>query len=72
MCVECRWRLPVGKLYVNRGITGVVVGRHPFGGFGRSGGGSKAGGADDLLHLVWPRTCAANILRRGYTPELES
>jgi hypothetical protein len=27
---------------------------------------------DDLLHLVWPRTCAANILRRGYTPELES
>jgi hypothetical protein len=23
--------LPVGKLYVNRGITGAVVGRHPFG-----------------------------------------
>jgi RHH-type proline utilization regulon transcriptional repressor/proline dehydrogenase/delta 1-pyrroline-5-carboxylate dehydrogenase len=67
-----RRRLRVGNLYLNRGITGAVVGRHPFGGFGRSGGGSKAGGADYLLHFVWPRSCAENILRRGFTPELES
>lgn len=67
-----RRKLRVGNLYLNRGITGAVVGRHPFGGFGRSGGGSKAGGADYLLHFVWPRSCAENILRRGFTPELES
>ncbi len=67
-----RRKLQVGNLYLNRGITGAVVGRHPFGGFGRSGGGSKAGGADDLLHVVWPRSCAENILRRGFTPEQES
>jgi RHH-type proline utilization regulon transcriptional repressor/proline dehydrogenase/delta 1-pyrroline-5-carboxylate dehydrogenase len=67
-----RRQLRVGNLYLNRGITGAVVGRHPFGGFGRSGGGSKAGGEDYLLHFVWPRSCAENILRRGFTPELPS
>ena len=30
-------RLPVGNLYVNRGITGAMVGRQPFGGNRRSG-----------------------------------
>ena len=34
----------VGNLYLNRGITGALVGRQPFGGFGLSGIGSKAGG----------------------------
>ena len=37
-------RTPVGNLYVNRGITGAMVGRQPFGGNRRSGIGSKAGG----------------------------
>ena len=45
----------VGNLYLNRGITGALVGRQPFGGFGLSGIGSKAGGADYLLHFVEPR-----------------
>ena len=48
----------VGNLYLNRGITGALVGRQPFGGFGLSGIGSKAGGADYLLHFVEPRCCA--------------
>ena len=46
----------VGNLYLNRGITGALVGRQPFGGFGLSGGGTKAGGVDYLLHFVDPRT----------------
>ena len=34
----------VGNLYINRGITGALVERQPFGGFKMSGIGSKAGG----------------------------
>ena len=60
----------VGNLYINRGITGALVGRQPFGGFGMSGVGSKAGGADYLLQFVEPRACAENTLRRGFAPEL--
>src|SRR5262249_40855407 len=60
----------VGNLYINRGITGALVGRHPFGGFGMSGVGSKAGGADYLLQFVEPRAVAENTLRRGFAPEL--
>ncbi|MFO0858053.1 MAG: proline dehydrogenase family protein [Phycisphaerales bacterium] len=60
----------VGNLYINRGITGALVGRHPFGGFGMSGAGSKAGGADYLLHFVDPRAIAENTMRRGFAPEL--
>nr|WP_219891970.1 aldehyde dehydrogenase family protein [Chamaesiphon polymorphus] len=37
----------VGNLYINRGITGALVDRHPFGGFKLSGVGSKAGGRDN-------------------------
>ena len=48
-------RTPVGNLYVNRGITGAMVGRQPFGGNRRSGIGSKAGGPDYLLQFAEPR-----------------
>ncbi|WP_066061451.1 proline dehydrogenase family protein [Frankia sp. EI5c] len=42
-----------GNLYVNRGITGAIVGRQPFGGWKRSavGPGGKAGGPSYLLAL---------------------
>ncbi|MEM1165223.1 MAG: proline dehydrogenase family protein [Planctomycetota bacterium] len=60
----------VGNLYLNRTITGALVGRHPFGGFGMSGVGSKAGGADYLLQFVEPRAIAENTMRRGFAPEL--
>jgi RHH-type proline utilization regulon transcriptional repressor/proline dehydrogenase/delta 1-pyrroline-5-carboxylate dehydrogenase len=43
-----------GNLYFNRKITGALVGRQPFGGFGMSGVGSKAGGPDYLLQFVDP------------------
>lgn len=60
----------VGNLYLNRGITGALVARQPFGGFGMSGVGSKAGGADYLLQFVEPRACCENTMRRGFAPEL--
>ncbi len=60
----------VGNLYLNRGITGALVARQPFGGFGASGGGSKAGGEDYLLHFVEPRAICENTMRRGFAPEL--
>ncbi len=60
----------VGNLYLNRGITGALVARQPFGGFGMSGVGSKAGGADYLLQFVEPRASCENMMRRGFAPEL--
>src|SRR5262245_27446152 len=37
-------RLEVGNIYVNRNMIGAVIGVQPFGGFGLSGTGPKAGG----------------------------
>ena len=64
--------LRAGNVYVNRAITGAVVGRQPFGGFGLSGVGSKAGGPDYLLQFVDPRVVTENTLRQGFAPERES
>lgn len=58
-------RIPVGNLYVNRGITGAKVGRQPFGGNKLSGTGSKAGGPDYLLQFVEPRATTENTMRHG-------
>jgi RHH-type transcriptional regulator, proline utilization regulon repressor / proline dehydrogenase / delta 1-pyrroline-5-carboxylate dehydrogenase len=60
---------PVGNLYVNRGITGAMVGRQPFGGNRRSGSGSKAGGPDYLLQFVEPRVVTENTMRHGIPVE---
>jgi RHH-type proline utilization regulon transcriptional repressor/proline dehydrogenase/delta 1-pyrroline-5-carboxylate dehydrogenase len=56
---------PVGNLYVNRAITGAMVGRQPFGGNRLSGTGSKAGGPDYLLQFVEPRALTENTMRHG-------
>ena len=47
-------RVEAGNLYVNRGITGAIVQRQPFGGWKRSvvGPGTKAGGPSYLLGLT--------------------
>jgi len=45
----------VGNLYLNRGSVGALVKVQPFGGFKMSGGGTKAGGPDYLLHFMDPR-----------------
>ncbi len=62
---EVARRSPVGNLYVNRDITGAMVGRHPFGGNRLSGSGTKAGGPDYLLHFVEPRVVVENTMRHG-------
>jgi RHH-type proline utilization regulon transcriptional repressor/proline dehydrogenase/delta 1-pyrroline-5-carboxylate dehydrogenase len=54
-----RWREEVhaGNLYVNRGTTGAIVRRQPFGGWKRSvvGPGAKAGGPNYVASLgTWP------------------
>ena len=60
----------VGNLYLNRGCTGALVARQPFGGFGMSGVGSKAGGNEYLLQFVEPRATSENTMRRGFAPGL--
>ena len=62
---EVAARLPLGNLYVNRHITGAMVGRQPFGGNKLSGIGSKAGGPDYLLQFVEPRVVSENTMRHG-------
>ncbi len=59
----------VGNLYLNRRITGALVGRQPFGGYKLSGIGSKAGGDEYLLQFVVPRTITENTMRHGFAPE---
>jgi len=61
--------LEAGNVYINRGITGAMVARHPFGGFKMSGTGTKAGGRDYLLHFLLPRVVTENDMRRGFAPE---
>jgi len=59
----------VGNLYINRKITGALVGRQPFGGFGMSGVGSKAGGPDYLTQFMHAKSICENTLRRGFAPK---
>ncbi len=68
---RARREFRVGNLYLNRGITGALVGRQPFGGFGLSGAGTQAGGPEYLLNFVQPRCVAENTLRHGFAPGLE-
>lgn len=58
-------RTPVGNLYVNREITGAMVGRQPFGGGRMSGTGPKAGGPDYLYQFVEARAVSENTVRHG-------
>lgn len=65
---KARREFRVGNLYINRGITGAVVERQPFGGLKLSGIGAKAGGPDYLLQFLEPRTISENTLRHGFVP----
>jgi len=67
-CVE---ELEVGNLYLNRGTTGALVNRQPFGGFRMSGIGTKAGGPDYLAQFILPVNVTENTLRRGFAPDAE-
>ena len=60
----------VGNLYINRGITGALVDRQPFGGFKLSGIGTKAGGPDYLREFLLTRCVTENTMRRGFAPTI--
>ncbi|MBI4429073.1 MAG: L-glutamate gamma-semialdehyde dehydrogenase, partial [Ignavibacteriales bacterium] len=51
----------VGNFYINRKITGALVGVHPFGGFNMSGTDSKAGGRDYLLLFMQAKSIAEKV-----------
>lgn len=63
-----RQEFQVGNLYLNRGITGALVARQPFGGYKLSGIGTKAGGPDYLNQFLVPVNITENTLRRGFAP----
>ena len=64
-----------GNLYVNRGITGAIVRRQPFGGWKRSsvGAGTKAGGPNYLIHLgSWQPDVAPDGTQVELAPAVQS
>ncbi|MGO2664779.1 aldehyde dehydrogenase family protein, partial [Mycetocola reblochoni] len=74
--VEWVGRVQAGNLYVNRGITGAIVRRQPFGGWKKSsvGAGTKAGGPNYLVGLSgWRSRPAAGdeIEPQGVLGELD-
>jgi RHH-type transcriptional regulator, proline utilization regulon repressor / proline dehydrogenase / delta 1-pyrroline-5-carboxylate dehydrogenase len=62
--------VPAGNVYINRPMTGAVVGVQPFGGYGLSGTGPKAGGPHSLLRHAVERTVTDNIAAQGGDPAL--
>ncbi|WGM32243.1 bifunctional proline dehydrogenase/L-glutamate gamma-semialdehyde dehydrogenase PutA [Brevundimonas sp. NIBR11] len=62
--------VPAGNVYINRGVTGAVVGVQPFGGEGLSGTGPKAGGPNSLIRYASERAISNNISAQGGDPAL--
>jgi RHH-type proline utilization regulon transcriptional repressor/proline dehydrogenase/delta 1-pyrroline-5-carboxylate dehydrogenase len=62
----------VGNLYVNRSMTGAVVGVQPFGGEGLSGTGPKAGGPHYLQRFTTERTVSIDTTSAGGNASLLS
>jgi RHH-type proline utilization regulon transcriptional repressor/proline dehydrogenase/delta 1-pyrroline-5-carboxylate dehydrogenase len=58
-------RLAHGNVYVNRSMIGAVVGTQPFGGFGLSGTGPKAGGPNYLHRFATEQTVTINTAAAG-------
>ncbi len=69
---RCRRDFRVGNLYINRRITGALVGRQPFGGFKLSGTGTQAGGPDYLRNFLLPRCITENTVRHGFVPQMRN
>ncbi len=58
---RARRELRVGNLYLNRKITGAMVGVQPFGGFDMSGSNAKAGGPDYLRLFMEMKTVSERL-----------
>ena len=67
---EVMQRVPAGNVYINRSITGAVVGVQPFGGEGLSGTGPKAGGPNSLIRFASEKAISNNISAQGGDPAL--
>ncbi len=65
-------RARVGNVYVNRSMTGAVVGAQPFGGEGLSGTGPKAGGPRYLARFATERTVSVDTTSAGGNATLMS
>ena len=73
--MDRRWgdifkQAPIGNTYVNRNITGAVVGSQPFGGQGLSGTGFKAGGPRYLYKFAAEKTLSVNRMASGGNTDL--
>lgn len=62
---EVSWQSRAGNVYINRGMTGAVVGVQPFGGSGWSGTGPKAGGPHYLLRFINEQVVSINTAAAG-------
>jgi len=58
---RARREFHVGNLYINRKITGALVGVQPFGGFNMSGSNAKAGGPDYLRLFMEMKTVTERL-----------
>ena len=58
-------KMKVGNVYVNRDQIGAVVETQPFGGYGLSGTGPKAGGPNYLMPYVWEKHVSINTTAIG-------
>jgi 1-pyrroline-5-carboxylate dehydrogenase len=59
--IRARREFQVGNLYLNRKITGALVGVEPFGGFDMSGTNSKAGGEDYLKLFLQAKAISERV-----------
>ena len=62
----------VGNLYVNRSMTGAIVGSQPFGGERLSGTGPKAGGPNYLPRFAVERVVTVDTTSAGGNASLLS
>ena len=59
---ESRLRHAAGNFYINDKPTGAVVGQQPFGGGRASGTNDKAGGIQNMLRWVSPRSIKETLV----------
>lgn len=65
-------RIRAGNIYINRSMTGAVVGTQPFGGRGLSGTGPKAGGPHYLPRFATEKLVCTNTAAAGGNASLVS
>ncbi len=65
-------KMNVGNAYINRAMTGAVVGVQPFGGYGLSGTGPKAGGPHYLIRFGTEKVVSIDTTRQGGNASLVS